>query len=167
MLDITFGRTNCGNHRVIEDPRVFFKRYKEPWWFEDEFVKKFLLDIDKSTVLFEEALKDRWGRGISSSVISTGCKTLCCLYFNEDPDIYFNGSAMGDNCVKFLVEIAKIKDVHIFLEHFSDEYLKLARQGILYHNGELLDEDSFEDLFADWVDEWYRSSEEEDDDEDD
>ena len=115
MLNIVFGRENLDAFEL--DARLIFRRNKKPEWFQDELVKRFLKAIDGTTVLFEEALLDYKGRGISTEMISTGCKTLCCIYFLDG---WFYGSLMGDNCVPFLLEIAAKKVVNIMLEHFLD-----------------------------------------------
>ncbi len=98
MLNIIFGRENSPD--FVLDTRIYFRRNKKPEWFEDEFVKRFLKEIDNSTVLFEEALKDYRGRGISTGMISTGCKTLCDIYYHGSDTIFY-GSGMGDNCIPF------------------------------------------------------------------
>ena len=152
MLNIIFGRDNCPDQNYVLDTRVYFKRNKEPWWFEDEFVKRFLKVVDGSEVLFEEALKDWRGHGISTEMMSTGCKTLCDIYYDTD-EKWFYGSAMGDNCIPFLIEIAKQKNVNIFLEHYMDfpeEYFDL---GIIICKGKVLGQYDYDDAFSDWCNE--------------
>ena len=78
MLNIIFGRDFCLRDYIL-DTRSYFTDFKRPEWFSDPFIQKFIYEIDGSTVLFEEALKDRRGHGISMEWLSTGCKTLCCL----------------------------------------------------------------------------------------
>ena len=97
MLNIVFGRENLEEFEL--DARLIFRRNKKPEWFQDEFVRQFLKEIDGTIVLFEEALLDYKGRGISTEMISTGCKTLCCIYFLNG---WFYGSLLVDNFVPFL-----------------------------------------------------------------
>lgn len=59
MLNIVFGRENCKDFNL--DSRIVFRRNKKPEWFQDHFVQEFIKAVDGSEVLFEEALKDRWG----------------------------------------------------------------------------------------------------------
>lgn len=56
MLNIVFGRDNCEDPGYILDPRIYFTKHKKPEWFENDFVKRFLKEIDGSEVLFEEGL---------------------------------------------------------------------------------------------------------------
>lgn len=57
----------CINLLFIDDPTQYvsntdalFNRCKQPKWFEDEFVKGLLLEIERTTALFEETLKNKW-----------------------------------------------------------------------------------------------------------
>lgn len=148
MLNIIFGRDFCKQDYVL-DTRVYFRRHKKPEWFEDDFVKKFLMGVDGTTVLFEEALKNRWGHGISTDKISTGCKTLCCIYYDTEGKWFF-GSAMGDNCVPYLMEIARNKEVNIFLEHYMDIPNEYFEEGLVRKDGIILGEYDFDDAYGDW-----------------
>lgn len=56
---------------------------------------------------------------IAPSLLSTGVKTLMLLKYDKNGFI-FNGSKMGNNCVKFLLEIAREKPVNIMLFHILD-----------------------------------------------
>ena len=152
MLNIIFGRENVPKElvpKVVLDSRSYFSLFKKPEWFEDPFVKEFLKSVDNTTVLFEEALKDYKGRGISTTMISTGEKTVCCIYFDVDDRIFY-GASMGNNCLPFLVRIAQKKDITIFLEHYAD----FARESFslvdMYCNGILLDQDKYDDAFSNW-----------------
>lgn len=150
MLNIIFGRDNCPTEDYVLDTRIYFSEYKEPWWFENDLVKKFLKEIDGSEVLFEEALKNYLGHGISTEMMSTGCKTLCCI-LHDNSGKWFYGSAMGDNCVPFLVEIARKKEVYIFLEHYMEIPTEYFDEGVIRaYNGPVLGEYDYDDLFSDW-----------------
>lgn len=149
MLNIIFGRENCPDENYILDTRIYFSRNKKPSWFENDFVKRALKEIEGTEVLFEEALKDKFGHGISSEMICTGCKTLCSIYYDTDNKIFY-GSAMGDNCVPFLMEIAKERDVTIFLEHYMDIPVSYFEEGLICMNGKVLGEYDYDDAFDDW-----------------
>lgn len=151
MLDIIFGRENLGNKvkQFHLDSRAYFSIHKQPEWFEDEFVKRFLKTVDGTEVLFQEALKDYRGKGISTEMISTGCKTLCCIYYN--PDQIFNASMMGDNCLPFLMEIANKQDITVVLEHFGIFPKESFSSGLVSSSGCIIHNyDEYEDLFSAW-----------------
>lgn len=94
MLNIVFGRENCEEFNL--DSRMIFRQNKKPEWFQDPFVEEFIKAVDVSEVLFEEVLKDRRGHGISTDVISTGCKTLCYIYYLDG---WFYSSLTGNSCI--------------------------------------------------------------------
>lgn len=151
MLNLVFGRENVPDEsKMVLDTRIYFKYNKKPEWFENNFVKEFLKSVDNTEVLFEEALKDYRGRGISTEMISTGCKTLCDIYYNEDTSLWFYGSALGDNCLPFLLRIVRNKDVNLFFEHtpwFPDE---IFDEGLLLINNKVATEDDFDLAYAEW-----------------
>lgn len=156
MLNIVFGRENLEEFEL--DARLIFRRNKKPEWFQDEFVRQFLKEIDGTTVLFEEALLDYKGRGISTEMISTGCKTLCCIYFLDG---WFYGSLLGDNCIPFLLKIAEKKDVSIMLEHYMDIPDEDFISNDIQVNGSRVNVEEYEDAYCLWC-----ATEEEDFDED-
>ena len=151
MLNITFGREN---HEPFPfSSKSVYTRYKKPEWFEDELVQKFLKDIDKVTVLKDEAFLDRFGRGISSEMISTGSKTLClCLFTN----FTIFGSKMGDNCIPWLLEICKHKDVDMVLEHWMPLEDVNFEDNVICVNGKRVDFDGYEDAYFDWIESDYQ-----------
>ena len=149
MLHVIFGREEIGEKNYVLDNRIFFRRNKKPEWFEDDFVKEFLYEIDGSKVIAQEALLDYRGRGISTEMISTGCKSLCCIYYCYKDHI-FNGSLMGDNCIPFLMRIAENHDVTIVLEHYVDFPEQYFRTGKIMMYDRLLDQDDYDDAFSAW-----------------
>lgn len=51
-------------------------------------MKRFLYEVEGTTVLFEEVLKNKLGRGISAEKICTGCQSLCNVYFDTENKIF-------------------------------------------------------------------------------
>ena len=153
MLNIIFGRENVPKElvpKVVLDCRPYFRWYKQPEWFEDPFVKEFLKVVDGTEVLFQEALKDYRGKGISTEMISTGCKNLCCIYYDINSEHIFFGTQLGDNCLPFLARIAEKRDVTIFLEHFADFPSECFKSTDIRCNGKRLTEEEYEDAYCDW-----------------
>ena len=50
--------------------------------------------------------------------LSGGVKTL--LLIKNRPDMVFNASTCGDNCARFILELAKEKDITINLRHIMN-----------------------------------------------
>lgn len=155
MLTIIWGRENVPEElkpKVCLPSPDYFALYKKPEWFSDPFVQEFLRVIDRSEVLFEEALKDYKGRGISTMMISTGCKTLCCIYFH--PDMIFYGSLLGDNCLPFLMRISDTKDITLVFEHYAVFKPEHFTDHIMMCNGErIMDIDDYEKHYGKWLEE--------------
>lgn len=113
MLDIVYGRLNAP--KCILDSRVFFAEHKKPEWFQNKFIQRVIKEIDGAEVIFEEALKSKFGHGMSPDKLSTGSKTLICIYFYRD--LMFYGTQLGNNCYPFLFEMAKDSDISIMVEN--------------------------------------------------
>lgn len=147
-LNIILGRENCDANELYLDSSGYFKEYKKPEWFETDFAKRAIKAIDNADVLFEEALMNQFGHGFSTEKLSSGVKTLLLIKFG--PEHIYYGSMMGDNCVPFLMEIAKEreKDTTILLEHFMD--FPYEYEGMLKLNGEPISIDDYEDAVATW-----------------
>lgn len=151
MLNLVFGRENIPDgSKMILDTRIYFRKHKKPEWFEDDFVKRFLKVVDKSEVLFEEALKDYKGRGVSTDKISTGCKTLCDIYYNEDTSLWFYGTALGANCLPFLLEIVREKDVNLFFQHYPPFPEEFFEENLIRMNGKVTGKFDLQDGYAEW-----------------
>lgn len=148
-MNFIFGREHCKGKKIVLDTRIYFSNHKKPFWFSDPFVQKFLKGVDGTEVLFEEALKDKYGHGISTQMISTGCKTLCDIYFDEE-GLWFYGTAMGDNCLEYMFEIAREREVNLFYEHYPYIDSKYFEDGLVCHNGKPVTEYEFDDMYSDW-----------------
>lgn len=161
MLNIVVGAKRVPKgYNTIVDTRAEFSLRKRPEWFEDAFVKKFLKVVDGSEVLFEEAIKDKFGHGISTEMISSGCKTLCIIYFDKDKKVYYNGSMLGDNCVPFLMEMAEKRDINIFLRHvmefITEDGVDYFKTGLIYMDGkQILDEEQYISLIYSYENDVY------------
>jgi hypothetical protein len=81
-------------------------------------------------------------------MISTGCKSLCNIYFSDG--IIFYGSGMGNNCIPFLVRISEQKDVTIVLEHYMDFPEKYFDEGKVSIDGKVLGQFDYDDAYSNW-----------------
>lgn len=110
MLKIHFGiREQTINHIKIE-----FKNGYNPDWFNDPLVKEMILDVDKSEVLSPNCIQSPILGQISPRDLSGGVKALIMMLKTAFP---VNASKCGDNCAKWILKIAEIKDLEIDLEH--------------------------------------------------
>lgn len=115
-----------------------FKNTYESEWLESELAKKMIQDVDDSEVLGGECIKSPVLGQIPPERLSGGVKTLL-LMLNE-PDRIFNASTCGDNCAKWILEIAKQKDLTINLRHMmnfgkdTDFEIKIKNGGEVVHS---------------------------------
>lgn len=134
MLTIIYG----DEPRSIYNTNVYFKNTYESEWLESELAKKMIQDVDDSEVLGGECIKSPVLGQIPPERLSGGVKTLL-LILNE-PDRIFNASTCGDNCAKWILEIAKQKDLTINLRHMmnfgkdTDFEIKIKNGGEVVHS---------------------------------
>ncbi len=114
MLHIYFGKMP----EAIFNTAVYFKNTYEDSWITDTFAKKMIEDVDHSTVLDSGVIDSPVLGKIAPTSISGGVKTL--ILIKNEPQKIFNASTCGDNCAKWILEIAKNQDITINLRHLMD-----------------------------------------------
>lgn len=115
MLKIVFGDIE----NSIYHPPTYFDNQYEDEWITDPLSVAMIKEIDKSEVISAHLIESPVLGPISTKEISGGVKTLMLMAFDESGKI-FNGSLCGDNCAKWIVEIAKRKDLTVNLHHVLD-----------------------------------------------
>ena len=114
MLNIYFGDMPS----AIYNTEIFFKNTYEDSWLLDDFAKRVVKKVDGSDIVDAQAIKSPVLGMIPPTALSGGVKTL--LLIKNCPDKVFNASTCGDNCAKFILELAKKQDVTINLRHIMD-----------------------------------------------
>ena len=114
MLNIYFGDMPS----AIYNTETFFKNTYEDSWLLDDFAKRVVKKVDGSDVVDAQAIKSPVFGMIPPTDLSGGVKTR--LLIKNCPDKVFNASTCGDNCAKFILELAKKQDVTINLRHIMD-----------------------------------------------
>ena len=103
---------------AIYNTALYFKNVYSDEWFNDGFAQKIIKSVDRATVLGPRAI-DSFALGvIPPTELSGGAKTLLLMYF--EPDKVFNASTCGDNCARWILEIAKRQDITINLHHIMN-----------------------------------------------
>lgn len=114
MLNIFYGDMP----EAIFNTSVYFKNVYEDEWILDSFVKEMIMDIDKSMVLDKAVIDSPVMGKIPPTSLSGGVKTL--ILMKNEPEKIFNASTCGDNCAKWILEIAKIQELTINLRHLMN-----------------------------------------------
>ena len=115
MLSIVFGDVE---NAVYHPPTYFDNTYLDEW-ITDPRTVEMVRDVDRSEVISARAIDSPFLGSISVKELSGGVKTLILMLFDESGKI-FNASACGDNCAKWICEIARGKDLTINLHHVMD-----------------------------------------------
>lgn len=134
MLSIYFGNME---NAIYHPPTYFDNRYEDEWITKDLTVKM-IRDVDRSEVVSANLIQSPVLGPISTRDLSGGVKTLILIAFDTSEKI-FNASACGDNCAKWILEIAKMKDIAINLRHIMDFgaerfEIKVMNTGEIVHN---------------------------------
>ena len=107
MLNIFFGDMP----EAIYNTEVYFQNVYDDDWLKDDFAARVIKKVDRSEVLDAQAIKSPVLGIIAPERLSGGTKTL--LLIKNMPDKVFNASTCGDNCARFILEIAKDREVTI------------------------------------------------------
>ena len=121
-------------HAIYNTATYFKHNYKDEW-ITDELCKQMIADVDKSIVHGPNSIESPVLGSISPHSLSGGVKTLILIYKDRSDggSKVFNASTCGDNCAKWLLEIARRRDRQhkktvINLRHlmdFGDEPFRL------------------------------------------
>lgn len=145
MLNIYFGDMP----EAIYNTSVCFDNTYEDSWFEDEFAKRVIKGIDKSVVLGPHAIESPVLGVIPPEKLAGGTKTL--LLIRNCPDQVFNASTCGDNCAKYIVELAKDHSITINLRHIMDFGTKQFKMHIINDNVDIKNDLEYLKIAAKYV----------------
>ena len=134
MLSIYLGKMD----KAIYYPPVYFDNTYEDEWITDELSREMIRDVDRSEVIGAHLIESPVLGPISPKELSGGVKTLILMALDDKEQI-FNASACGDNCVKWILKISRMKNLTINLRHimdFGEEPMeaKILNTGDMVHN---------------------------------
>ncbi len=133
MLSIYFGDMP----EAIYNTAVYFKNtYRDAWITNEESVRM-IKDVDRSDVVSASVIQSPVLGAITPLQLSGGVKTLMLIKF--DKSHVFNASTCGDNCAKWILEMAAKRKVVINLYHVmdfgkDDFKIKIINSGNIAHN---------------------------------
>lgn len=114
MLRVYFGP----KENAIYNTSANFRNNYDKKWLLDDFAKEVIRDVDNSEVLDSYAIKSPVLGIISPEDLSGGVKAL--ILMKNYPGKIFNASNCGDNCAKWILELAKERNFTINLYHVMD-----------------------------------------------
>lgn len=133
MLNIYFGDMP----EAIYNTAVYFKNVYKDQWITNEYSRRMIKDVDRSDVVSASVIQSPVLGSITPLQLSGGVKTLMLIKF--DRQHVFNASTCGDNCAKWILDMAKERKVVINLYHvmdFGKEAFKIRviNSGNIAHN---------------------------------
>ena len=133
MLNVYFGDMPD----AIYNTALYFRNVYQDAWITDPMSWEIILDVDKSTVVSANLIESPVLGPISPVMLSGGVKTL--LLIKHDKKQVFNASTCGDNCAKWILQLAEKRKLVINLHHAmdfgpDDFKIKVLNSGALAHN---------------------------------
>lgn len=114
MLRIYFGSLPD----EIYNTEMFYENQYDRNWVIDDFASEVIREIDDSQVVAPDMIQNDIFGTFSSTELSAGVKTL--LLIRNMPNKTFNISNCGDNCAKYLLQLAEARDIKVTLHHAMD-----------------------------------------------
>lgn len=114
MLNIYFGDMP---EAIRNAPNYFNNVYLDAW-LEDDLNRRMIRAVDKGDVLGPNAVNTKALGIIPPTKLSGGVRTLMLIHML--PEQVFNASNCGDNCARWILEIARQQDITINLRHIMD-----------------------------------------------
>lgn len=133
MLNVYFGDMPD----AIYNTALYFRNVYQDAWITDSMSREIILDVDKSTVVSANLIESPVLGPISPVMLSGGVKTL--LLIKHDKRQVFNASTCGDNCAKWILQLAEKRKLVINLHHVmdfgpDDFKIKVLNSGVIAHN---------------------------------
>lgn len=131
MLNIYFGEMPD----AIYNTAAYFNNTYQEDWLTTDFAREVIKGVDRSEIIDNQLIKSPVLGLIPPEQLSGGTKTL--LLIKNCPDMVFNASTCGDNCAKYILKIAKKRDVTINLYHIMRFGKRL--KAIILNDGAIVD----------------------------
>lgn len=133
MLNVYFGDMPD----AIYNTALYFRNVYQDAWITDSMSREIILDVDKSTVVSANLIESPVLGPISPVMLSGGVKTL--LLIKHDKKQVFNASTCGDNCAKWILQLAEKRKLVINLHHVmdfgpDDFKIKVLNSCVIAHN---------------------------------
>ncbi|MBU5478748.1 DUF4869 domain-containing protein [Eubacterium sp. MSJ-13] len=120
----------------MKDAPSYFDNVYEDEWLEDPFVKEMIEDVDSSKVINAHIIESPVLGAITPKELSGGVKVLILML--KDDSFVYNMSNCGNNCAKWILKIARKKDLVVYLRHimhFEGEFeIQIMNTGKIVHN---------------------------------
>lgn len=101
-----------------------------------EFVRMVLQEVEQAEYLAEDVFKDRFGRGLYVTCLSTSSKALIALY--QNPDTIINCTEIGRNALDYILSC---RQCHAYFERNDFEFQRELEEPIFINGVKCYDLD--------------------------
>ena len=122
--------------QAVYNTSNFFNNVYLDSWLDDPLDQRMIKAVDKGIVRGPNAVETKALGMIPPTKLSGGVKTLMLIH--HLPEKVFNASNCGNNCARWILEIAKKQDITINLRHIMDFGGRKLKIRIL-NNGQVVD----------------------------
>ena len=114
MLNVYFGDMPD----AIYNTNIYFNNTYKDSWITKPLSREIIQAVDHSEVIDEKTIVSPVFGNMSPKKLSGGVKTLLLIAYDKTK--VFNASTCGDNCAKWILQMAEKRKVVINLRHLMD-----------------------------------------------
>ena len=138
MLNVYFGDMPD----AIYNTNIYFNNTYKDSWITKPLSREIIQAVDHSEVIDEKTIASPVFGNMSPKKLSGGVKTLLLIAYDKTK--VFNASTCGDNCARFILEIARKTDITINLRHV----MEFKQKNFKAH---ILNNDVYVDNYSDYL----------------
>lgn len=139
MVSVYFGNDTS----AILNIDLYFNHVYRAEWLDDDLVKQMIKDVDNSTVLSNQCIQSPVLGQIPPERLSGGVKALICLLKLDD--CLIDLVVCGENCEKWISEIAKKKDIRVSMSGYDLTFKGYEISGICENDNSVIRD------YRDWI----------------
>ena len=139
MISVYFGNDTT----AVLNIDAYFNHVYKAEWFDDNFVKEMVKDVDNSTVLSRYCIQSPILGQIPPERLSGGVKALICLWKMDK--CLIDLIVCGENCERWLSEISQRKDIRVSMSSYDLTFKGYPIQGICENDNSTINNST------DWV----------------
>lgn len=145
MLNLYFGKLKG----ALLSGNGYFDSWVDESCIETDFGKRVIKEVDGGDVYDRNLIISKVLGGIPPERLSGGTKSLLIL-MNTDKIVHL--CAMGDNCLPFLADIAKVKDITVCTDYYRPIFKDstLDKVHILNDDSIVYNDDEYFEKWARW-----------------
>lgn len=157
MLKIWQGTYTRWDKKALDSPDDYFDDNFDKKNVLSEFSRRLIKDCAKADVIADNVFEHEW-RGVHTiKELASGVKTILLAKYN--PEVIVDISFCGDNCIPYLIEISRERDITVIgsrlVDFFDEDMYGDSAEGIYVMNDDTYYTDDLEYIFTGiYADDW-------------